>query len=598
MGVRRRPRAEPRRRRAGRAQRAVVGDAARRPGAATRRAGSTSTGTAADGKVILPVLGDPLDDVVDSLEIVDGELHLGEQRCPLRRGHRRAGAGRRRSTASTTACSTGDSPTRNVRRFFTIDDLVAVRVEDPDVAAAVDTVPRLLADHAAFAGVRVDHVDGLADPLGLPRRAARRDRRRSLAARREDPRRRRAAAGRRGRSTGRPATSTPRSLEHALLDRGRLGPAARGAGSPRPATTGRSATGSSTPAGRCSTAGLRPDLERVARVAADRLEADGDGRSGGRRAQRAPRPLPHVPPRRRGRTGADARPGAGRGEPAATWPRPRSARHRAARQRRRRGRSSGARAGSSSPARRRPRASRTGRSGATCRWRRSTRSAGAPSPTPTSIRSPRCTSTTRRPRRGGRRRCSPARPTTPSGPRTCGPPAWRSPRGSRGSSSWSTSGSTVPASRFAIDLAIQWLALQTVATTPGLDGSTAARVPRQGRPGGRRAHAWTDPDEPYERQLGRLADVLLQWPPAAELQADLDGPGRAMTLAMLAVRLTAPGVRRPLPGHGGVPLPARRPGQPAPSRTTTRSTRSSTRPLRSTAGRRGPSRARRRPGPS
>ena len=55
-------------------------------------------------------------------------------------------------------------PERNVRRFFTIDDLVAVRVEDREVAAIVDTIPRRLVDHPAFAGVRVDHVDGLAAP--------------------------------------------------------------------------------------------------------------------------------------------------------------------------------------------------------------------------------------------------------------------------------------------------------------------------------------------------------------------------------------------------------------------------------------------------
>jgi (1->4)-alpha-D-glucan 1-alpha-D-glucosylmutase len=58
------------------------------------------------------------------------------------------------------------NPARNVRRFFTIDDLVAVRVEDPAVAAVVDTIPVMLRDHPAFRGVRVDHVDGLADPAG------------------------------------------------------------------------------------------------------------------------------------------------------------------------------------------------------------------------------------------------------------------------------------------------------------------------------------------------------------------------------------------------------------------------------------------------
>ena len=41
-----------------------------------------------------------------------------------------------------------------MRRFFTIDDLVAVRVEDRVVAEIVDTVPRLLVAHPAFVGVR------------------------------------------------------------------------------------------------------------------------------------------------------------------------------------------------------------------------------------------------------------------------------------------------------------------------------------------------------------------------------------------------------------------------------------------------------------
>ena len=119
----------------------------------------------AGGRVILPVLRAPLDDVSGDLTIVDGELRLGPQRWPLRPG--------------TEWLSPADilgrqhyrlqwwrEPARNVRRFFTIDDLVAVRVEDPIVAAVVDTVPRLLAGHPAFTGVRVDHVDGLADPLG------------------------------------------------------------------------------------------------------------------------------------------------------------------------------------------------------------------------------------------------------------------------------------------------------------------------------------------------------------------------------------------------------------------------------------------------
>jgi (1->4)-alpha-D-glucan 1-alpha-D-glucosylmutase len=114
-------------------------------------------------QVILPVLDAPLDEVVGRLAIADGELRLGAQRWPLAPGtegmpvvealerqHYRLQWWR--------------EPARNVRRFFTIDDLVGVRVEDRDVAAVVDTVPRQLASHPAFAGLRIDHIDGLADP--------------------------------------------------------------------------------------------------------------------------------------------------------------------------------------------------------------------------------------------------------------------------------------------------------------------------------------------------------------------------------------------------------------------------------------------------
>jgi hypothetical protein len=39
-----------------------------------------------------------------------------------------------------------------------------VRAEEPDIAEVIDTIPARLVDHPAFAGVRVDHVDGLARP--------------------------------------------------------------------------------------------------------------------------------------------------------------------------------------------------------------------------------------------------------------------------------------------------------------------------------------------------------------------------------------------------------------------------------------------------
>ncbi len=124
---------------------------------------------ATGGKVIIPKLGAPLDDMLVAGDITTGvgdlgpELLVGSLRFPLAPG-----------TEDLDVADALDrqhyrlvhwrNPQRNVRRFFTIDDLVAVRVENVEVASIVDTIPRQLADHPAFAGVRVDHVDGLAAP--------------------------------------------------------------------------------------------------------------------------------------------------------------------------------------------------------------------------------------------------------------------------------------------------------------------------------------------------------------------------------------------------------------------------------------------------
>jgi (1->4)-alpha-D-glucan 1-alpha-D-glucosylmutase len=124
---------------------------------------------AADGRVIVPKLGDPLDDVIGAggLSIGEGdrgpELRYGPLRFPLAAGTEGldvAAALERQHYR----LQWWRDPARNVRRFFTIDDLVAVRAEAPDVASAIDAIPTRLAEHAAFAGVRVDHVDGLAQP--------------------------------------------------------------------------------------------------------------------------------------------------------------------------------------------------------------------------------------------------------------------------------------------------------------------------------------------------------------------------------------------------------------------------------------------------
>jgi len=53
----------------------------------------------------------------------------------------------------------------NYRRFFTITDLVGIRVEDPVVFEATHGYILRLLSKNPFAGLRVDHIDGLRDPL-------------------------------------------------------------------------------------------------------------------------------------------------------------------------------------------------------------------------------------------------------------------------------------------------------------------------------------------------------------------------------------------------------------------------------------------------
>jgi malto-oligosyltrehalose synthase len=57
----------------------------------------------------------------------------------------------------------------NYRRFFGINELVAIHAEDPEVFMRSHELIRKLAAEDVVHGVRVDHVDGLLDPLGYLR---------------------------------------------------------------------------------------------------------------------------------------------------------------------------------------------------------------------------------------------------------------------------------------------------------------------------------------------------------------------------------------------------------------------------------------------
>jgi len=52
----------------------------------------------------------------------------------------------------------------NYRRFFTINDLVGVRIQDPLVFDATHALIRRLVEQGIATGLRIDHIDGLRDP--------------------------------------------------------------------------------------------------------------------------------------------------------------------------------------------------------------------------------------------------------------------------------------------------------------------------------------------------------------------------------------------------------------------------------------------------
>ena len=121
-------------------------------------------------RVLVPTLSRPLAELRGAARVVSDaegpELELDGQRFPLAAG---------------TTLETGEiidnqhyrpsywrlsAHEVNYRRFFDVDSLIGVRVEDP---AVFELTHRFVAEICAdrtVAGVRVDHLDGLADPVG------------------------------------------------------------------------------------------------------------------------------------------------------------------------------------------------------------------------------------------------------------------------------------------------------------------------------------------------------------------------------------------------------------------------------------------------
>ncbi|MFC8716743.1 malto-oligosyltrehalose synthase [Kitasatospora sp. NPDC057198] len=125
------------------------------------------------GRLLLPLLGDRLGAVLEQL-VVDGEvLRYHEHEFPLRPGTEGLPLAELLERQWYRLCwwQLADEQV-NYRRFFTVNDLIAVRVEVPEVFEATHGVLLRLHREGVLAGFRIDHPDGLADPRGYLRRLA------------------------------------------------------------------------------------------------------------------------------------------------------------------------------------------------------------------------------------------------------------------------------------------------------------------------------------------------------------------------------------------------------------------------------------------
>jgi (1->4)-alpha-D-glucan 1-alpha-D-glucosylmutase len=135
---------------------------------------------AQDDRMLLPVLGGPLESCLDDLRVEpsggpDGEPVLGyfEHVLPLRPGTARLPMRGLLEAQHYRLTWWRDAATElNWRRFFDIATLIGIRVEDPAVFDATHEVIAGLVAEGLVDGLRVDHPDGLADPRGYLRRLA------------------------------------------------------------------------------------------------------------------------------------------------------------------------------------------------------------------------------------------------------------------------------------------------------------------------------------------------------------------------------------------------------------------------------------------
>jgi (1->4)-alpha-D-glucan 1-alpha-D-glucosylmutase len=119
------------------------------------------------GKVRLPVLAGPLEEVADQVQVTGDWVVYHQHRFPLAPGSTRLEEQHYELVDWRRAAVDG-----NYRRFFDVNELVAVRQEDPEVFELTHATVLRLVGEGLLDGLRVDHVDGLADPAGYLERLA------------------------------------------------------------------------------------------------------------------------------------------------------------------------------------------------------------------------------------------------------------------------------------------------------------------------------------------------------------------------------------------------------------------------------------------
>ena len=112
--------------------------------------------SAGEGRLLIPVVGD---DDESSIEVRDGELWYHDLRFPLAPGTSTHDEQHYRLVNWREA-----DDNLNYRRFFAVNTLAAVRVEDPEVFAETHIEVRRWFEEGLVDGLRVDHPDGLRDP--------------------------------------------------------------------------------------------------------------------------------------------------------------------------------------------------------------------------------------------------------------------------------------------------------------------------------------------------------------------------------------------------------------------------------------------------